>query len=189
MKNRTFHIICAFLTIISIFIALILLFILDFESILINENGEKTISIVRGFDAIFGGEIIIIRGSYIEGKMVLDPALYRFSNFSFDYLNLLFLIICILSLIFMIIYFNRKILLSISIFINLISFVGLSLEPYTFLLVNDGNSLIKELFNLNNGNIILPIGLIVFLIVLFIIDLFYIFRVVSLFRNKVSIDK
>ncbi len=189
MKNRIFRIISLIATLIGFVVSLFLLFTLDFESHhLINEDGEQIISLINGRTAIFGGNSIILRGSYVDNELVLDTSIFIPATFAFDYLTVIGLIVNLISLIFMIFYFNRQVLLIISSTVNILSLIFLVFQPQFFLIVNGGRDFLNLVYSPENNNSIISIGMIVFIIFNGIIDIFYLIRSIALFTNKVTIE-
>lgn len=188
MKSIFFRVITIVGTLIAFAISLVLLFTLDFEAHHLLDNGDYIVSLINGKTAIFGGNSVILRGNYIGNELVLDTSRFIIASFAFDYLTVIGLVINILSLIFMIFYFNRQIILLITTIINALSLVFLAFEPHFFLLVNSGKRFYNLIYSTENNNSIISIGIIVFIIINGIIDVFYLIRAIALFKNKVVVE-
>ena len=188
MKSVFFRIVTIVGTLIAFSVSLVLLFTLDFEAHHVAENGESIISLISGKTAIFGGNSVILRGNYIGNELILNTSTFIMATFAFDYLTVVGLVVNILSLIFMIFYFNRKVILLISTLINSLSLIFLGFQPQFFLLVNSGKRFYDLVYSAQNSNSIISIGIIVFIFINAVIDIFYLIRVIALFRNKVIVE-
>ncbi len=183
MRSFIFRTITIVATVVFYIVSFVLLLLLDFEA----QNGTM-VSLINGQTAIFGGNSTIIRGTYSLNELVLDTSLFRPATFAFDYLTTIGLVVNVLTLIFMIFYFNRKILLLISTIVNVLSLAFLALQPQFFLVVNSGQEFYQEIYNPANDNKIISIGIIVFIIINGVIDLFYLVRSFALFKTKKTIE-
>ncbi len=189
MKSNLFRIISSILSILTFGISFVLFLFLDLEGFNSSEvASDRLVSFISGKDALLGGETTIIRGYYSNGAFFNDSSLNFIETFRFDYLTTLGFILCFIFLILMVLFFNRKSLLLIFTICKFLSLIYISFEPYFFNIINSGLNGLETSFNIFGGAFIIPIGMIVFIVFNFVLIIFYLVRVIVLFRNKIAIE-
>lgn len=189
--DKIIRIFIEILTFVLFFVALFFLLFLDFQSIKsgVSENSSDTIYIINGYTAIFGGTNIEILNGYFSGGefYAVLPSTFV-TEIRFDYITFIGILVCFISLFFMVLSFNKKISLLISLVFNVASLVVIWLEVYSFCFINQGIKSLAEAFQLSSNYLIFNLGAITFVCIIGFIDLIYLIRFLILLFKKVTID-
>lgn len=172
-------------------LAIFLLLFLDFESIKSgsSSNTSDTVYIINGYTAIFGGNNIeILNGYFSGGNFISYLPSTIVKEIRFDYIAFIGIIISLISLFLMVIFYDRKFLLLMSILINVFSLILLINEPYSFCFVNQGLETLSQAYSCNGRFILINIGVLAAVSIFAVIDIFYLCRFFILLFKKVTID-